>query len=160
MKLRILFLTTVAPVLRKFRIFLLHLKGYKNISYKSVVEHDVKLDRVNPAGIHLGDFSSLASGTAVLSHEHVFRNPNDYNLPYMAETTIGKRCAIGINVIILCGVHIGDECIIGAGSIVTKDIPSHSIAVGVPARVIKSGIRMDDNHILIKEHKEENANDK
>jgi maltose O-acetyltransferase len=47
-------------------------------------------------------------------------------------------------------VHIGDECIIGAGSVVTKDIPSHSIAVGSPARVIKSGIKMDDNHILIK----------
>lgn len=151
MNLRVFLLNKLAPILRKYRIFILHIKGYKNISYNSVVEHNVKLDRVNPKGIFLGDFSSLASGTTVLSHEHVFRDPNDYRIPYMANTVIGKRCAIGINVIILCGVHIGDECIIGAGSIVTKDIPSHSIAVGIPARVIKTGIRMDDNHILIKE---------
>lgn len=151
MNLRVFLLNKLAPILRKYRIFILHIKGYTNISFNSVVEHNVKLDRVNPKGIFLGDFSSLASGTTVLSHEHVFRDPNDYRIPYMANTVIGKRCAIGINVIILCGVHIGDECIIGAGSIVTKDIPSHSIAVGIPARVIKTGIRMDDNHILIKE---------
>ena len=151
MKLRILLLNKLAPIRRKLRIIMLHVRGYSNISINSVVEHDVKLDRVNPKGIYLGDYSSLASGTAVLSHEHVFRDPNDYNTPYMADTVIGKRCAIGINVIILCGVHIGDECIIGAGSVVTKDIPSHSIAVGSPARVIKSGIKMDDNHILIKQ---------
>lgn len=151
MNLRVFLLNKLAPILRKYRIFILHIKGYKNISYNSVVEHNVKLDRVNPKGIFLGDFSSLASGTTVLSHEHVFRDPNDYRIPYMADTVIGKRCAVGINVIILCGVHIGDECIIGAGSVVTKDIPSHSIAVGSPARVIKTGIRMDDNHILIKD---------
>lgn len=151
MKPRIYLMTRLAPIVRKIRIFILHIKGYSNISFQSVVEHDVKLDKVNPKGIYLGDYSSLASGTAVLSHEHVIRDPNDYNTPYMANTVIGKRCAIGINVIILCGVHIGDECIIGAGSVVTKDIPSHSIAVGVPARVIKSGIKMDDKHILVKE---------
>ena len=151
MKLRIYLLNKLAPILRKFRIAMLHVKGYTNISYNSVVEHNVNLDRVNPKGIYLGDYSSLASGTTVLSHEHVFRNPDNYNIPYMADTVIGKRCAVGINVIILCGVHIGDECIIGAGSVVTKDIPSHSIAVGSPARVIKSGIKMDDNHILVKE---------
>lgn len=151
MNLRVFLLNKLAPILRKYRIFILHIKGYKNISYNSVVEHNVKLDRVNPKGVYLGEYSSLASGTTVLSHEHVFRDPSDYRIPYMADTVIGKRCAVGINVIILCGVHIGDECIIGAGSVVTKDIPSHSIAVGSPARVIKTGIRMDDNHILIKE---------
>lgn len=150
MNLRIYLMTKIAPLVRKTRIAILHMKGYSNISFDSVVEHNVMLDKVNPKGIHLGRYSSLAGGTAVLSHEHVFRNPNDYNIPHMADTVIGERCAIGINVIILCGVKIGDECIIGAGSVVTKDIPSNSIAVGNPARVIKSGIRMDDKHILIK----------
>ena len=151
MNLRIYLLSKIPPLIRKWRVFILHLKGYKNISYSAVIEHNVGLDRVNPAGIYVGDYSSLASGTVVLSHEHVFRDPKDYNTPYMANTIVGKRCAVGINVIILCGVKIGDECIIGAGSVVTKDIPSHSIAVGSPAKVIKSGIRMDDNHIMIKQ---------
>ena len=51
--------------------------------------------------------------------------------------TIGNDCWIGGNVTILPGVTIGDGCTIGAGSVVVKDIPSGSIAVGNPARVIR-----------------------
>ena len=50
---------------------------------------------------------------------------------------IGNRSWIGANTIILPGVTIGDNTVIGAGSIVTKDIPSNVIAVGSPARVIR-----------------------
>lgn len=50
---------------------------------------------------------------------------------------IGKNCWIGEKVIILPGVNIGDNSIIGAGSVVTKDIPPNCIAVGNPARIIK-----------------------
>jgi lipopolysaccharide O-acetyltransferase len=51
--------------------------------------------------------------------------------------TIGEGCWIGQNVIVLPDVNIGDKCVIGANSVVTKDIPSYSIAVGMPAKVIK-----------------------
>lgn len=51
--------------------------------------------------------------------------------------TIGRNCWIGARVIILPGVTIGNFSIIGAGSVVTKDIPEYSIAVGNPAHVIK-----------------------
>lgn len=50
---------------------------------------------------------------------------------------IGNNCWIGAKVTILDGVKIGDNCIIGAGSVVTHDIESNSVAVGVPAKVIK-----------------------
>lgn len=50
---------------------------------------------------------------------------------------IGEFCWIGEKVLILPGVTVGDWCIIGAGSVVNKSIPSYSIAVGNPARVIK-----------------------
>lgn len=53
-------------------------------------------------------------------------------------TTIGEYCWIGEKVIILPGVEIGDWCVIGAGSCVTSNIPSYSIAVGNPAKVIKT----------------------
>lgn len=56
----------------------------------------------------------------------------------ISEVSIGDGVWIGNNVIILPGVHIGKKSIIGAGSVVTKDIPDFSIAVGNPARVIKS----------------------
>ncbi|MBO5051103.1 MAG: transferase [Clostridia bacterium] len=51
--------------------------------------------------------------------------------------TIGNDVWIGGRVIILPGVTIGDGCIIGAGAVVTRDIPPYSVAVGVPARVVR-----------------------
>jgi hypothetical protein len=52
--------------------------------------------------------------------------------------TVGNNVYIGVRTIILPGVNIGDNSIIGAGSIVTKDIPPNSVAAGIPARVIKT----------------------
>ena len=54
-----------------------------------------------------------------------------------AQVTIGNDVWIGRRVIILPGVSIGDGCVIGASAVVTKDIPPYSIAVGVPAKVVK-----------------------
>ena len=56
---------------------------------------------------------------------------------YAKPVTIGENCWIAGNVTILPDVTIGDNTIIGAGSVVTKDIPSNVIAVGNPCRVIK-----------------------
>ena len=56
--------------------------------------------------------------------------------PTSGKVTIGNNVSFGQNVMVLKGVSIGDNCFIGAGSIVTKDIPEGSIAVGAPCRVI------------------------
>lgn len=61
------------------------------------------------------------------------RNFVEYALPI----TIGDDCWIGGNTTVMPGVTIGKGCTIGAGSVVTKDIPEFSVAVGVPAKVIK-----------------------
>jgi maltose O-acetyltransferase len=53
----------------------------------------------------------------------------------LGRINIGSRCFIGDSVIVLPGVTIGDDCIIGAGSVVVHDIPSNSVAAGNPARV-------------------------
>ena len=52
-------------------------------------------------------------------------------------TTIGRRASIGSNVTLLCGITIGEEAIVGAGSVVTKDVPARTIVVGNPARVLR-----------------------
>lgn len=57
--------------------------------------------------------------------------------PICRPIRIGNRVWCGVNVTILAGVTIGDDVVVGAGSVVCRDIPSNSIAVGVPARVIK-----------------------
>ena len=83
----------------------------------------------------------VASNVLVTNENHGI-NPES-TTPYMdqklsaQDVKIGNGCWIGEKVSILSGVTIGEKCIIGAGSIVTKSIPSYSIAVGNPARIIK-----------------------
>ena len=56
---------------------------------------------------------------------------------WASEIRIGNDVWLGANVTILPGVSIGDNVVVGAGAVVTKDIPDNSLAVGVPARVMK-----------------------
>ena len=58
-------------------------------------------------------------------------------MEWACPVNIGDNCWIGGSVTILPGVTIGDGCTIGAGSVVVKDIPSYSVAVGNPAKVIR-----------------------
>lgn len=104
-----------------------------DISPSARISVGARLDRTYPQGVHIGDESYVASGAIIFSH--------DYCKPVHAHTFIGKRCFIGANAIITCGVTIGDEVIVGAGAIVTKDVPSYCIVAGNPARVIRRGIR-------------------
>lgn len=60
------------------------------------------------------------------------------NVDLLGPIKVGNNVFIGNNVIVLPGVTIGDNVVIGAGAVVAKDIPSNSVAAGVPARVIKS----------------------
>lgn len=58
-------------------------------------------------------------------------------LCYARPVHIGNDCWFGANVTVCPGVTIGDNCVIGAGSVVTRDIPANSFAAGVPCRVIR-----------------------
>lgn len=111
-------------------------KIYKMDLGKNVrIAHKAHLDKsVNPTGIHIGDRTWVLNGAFVLAHDHC--------RSLIANTFIGHDCVIGINAIIMPGVKIGDEVVIGSGSVVTKDIPSNCIAVGNPAKIIKTNIHV------------------
>ena len=55
----------------------------------------------------------------------------------MQSTVVKKRASIGSNATILCGVTVGENAMIGAGAVVTCDVPANAIVAGVPARVIR-----------------------
>lgn len=119
-------------IIRVRHILLTKLYGM-DISTNARISVGAKLDKTYPKGIHIGEESYVASGAIVFSH--------DYTRALHQDTYIGRRCFIGANAIIMCGVHLGDEVIVGAGSIVTKDIPSNTIVAGNPARIIKQNIK-------------------
>ncbi|MBP5342318.1 helix-turn-helix domain-containing protein [bacterium] len=75
--------------------------------------------------------------------------PKITDMPYKGDTVVGNDCWIGQNVTILPGVHIGNGVIIGANSVVTKDLPSYSICAGNPCAIKK--MRFDDDIIKILE---------
>lgn len=91
-------------------------------------------------GITIGNDVSIAHGTTIMSSNHNYAVPTEKirDAPIiLAPVTIGDDVWIGAGVRILSGVCIGSGSVIGAGAVVTHDIPSCSVAVGVPARIIK-----------------------
>ena len=97
-------------------------------------------------GVTIGDNTLIASKVFISDHNHgcyngeIQSSPNEKPISRVLkseEINIGRNVWIGEFVSVLPGVTIGDGAIIGAMSVVTKDIPSNSIAVGSPARVIK-----------------------
>ena len=131
----------VATIFRKIRVFKLRLKGC-DIPYSAIIEGSVLLDKLYPRGIHIGENTLVAGGVTILSHDHCKRVGN--NQPFLIDTFIGKNCFIAVGAIILPGVKIGDEVIVGAGAVVTKDVPSNNVVAGNPARIIRENIKMND----------------
>lgn len=89
--------------------------------------------------LNIGQYCAIGPSCYITDHDHGL----DISLPPLQQpmiakgTKIGDRVWIGANVTILKGVTIGNDTVVGAGSIVTKDLPERAIAVGSPARVIK-----------------------
>lgn len=93
-----------------------------------------KFDLTFPKGVHVGPYSYIAFGARILTH--------DRTRGLYLHTRIGANCFIGGESLILPGVTIGDDCVIGAGSVVTKDVPPRSVVAGNPAKILRTGIEV------------------
>ena len=117
-----------------------------NIGHEVRISMGARLDKTNPKGIHIGDFTAITSGAAILTH--------DFDNRLHTDVYIGRNCFIGYGAIVLPGVRIGDSVIVTGNSVVGRDVPSNSIVMGNPARVVESnivtgpwGIRLDKGNI-------------
>ena len=88
-------------------------------------------------GIYIGDGALIGHNTVLATLNHGLLPEERHDL-IPKPINIGKNVWIGSNSTILPGVTIGDNAVIGAGSVVTKDIPENMMAVGSPAKVIRS----------------------
>jgi maltose O-acetyltransferase len=97
--------------------------------------------------VTIGDHCNFGPNTTIvtplhsmLAHERrpmTCKDGKERFLCYAKPVKIGNDCWFGANVTVCPGVEIGDNCVIGAGSVVTKSIPANTFAAGVPARVIR-----------------------
>lgn len=98
----------------------------------------------------------LSPNVYITDCDHEYRN---INIPIINQgivqqerkVLIGKETYVGINCVIVGDVTIGEHCVIGANSVVTKDIPDYSVAVGCPAKVIKRFDRESETWQKVKE---------
>ena len=141
-------------MLRRFcgKLMLAHCGKKVNIERNALFSKKVSLGDYSGIGVNAKIYGSCVIGDHVMmgedctvitrNHKHDRTDIPMMEQGFQAEKTvyIGNDVWIGDRVILLPGVHIGDGCIIGAGAVVTHDVPPYSIAAGVPARVIKSRI--------------------
>ena len=93
-----------------------------------------QFDRTFPKGVHVGAYSYIAFETRILCH--------DRTRGLYLHTRVGENCFIGGRCLILPGVEIGDNSVIGAGSVVTKSVPPRSVVAGNPAKILRSDIEV------------------
>ena len=112
----------------------------------------MQIDRSRPYLLTIGEYCKITSGVTILTHDYsrsVLRRAYGEVIGEGRRTTIGNNVFIGMNAIILMGTHIGDNVIIGAGSVVNGTIPSNVVVAGNPAQVI----RTLDEHYQIKKRR-------
>jgi len=132
-------LEPLAP--RKLRPILIRKMGC-HVGKNTFFGDYVRMDTSYADMIYIGDYTHVTSGCRLLCHQRDLTGycvgDNAASLGYKTgELHIGKGVMVGMETIIMPGVTIGDGAIIGAGSIVTRDIPAWTIATGRPARVVK-----------------------
>lgn len=88
--------------------------------------------------ITIGDYVSVAPDVFITASDYRFQAGTRFREQPKREqdVTLGNDVWLGTRVVVTAGVHIGDGCIVGAGAVVTHDLPPGCIAVGVPARVV------------------------
>ena len=91
------------------------------------------LTLVDDGHIYVGDYTMIGPNVTIATAGHpILPELREKGYQYNMEVHIGKNCWLGSGVVVLPGVTIGDNVVVGAGSIVTKDLPSNVVAVGNP----------------------------
>lgn len=110
------------------------------------------------ARVKIGDNCQMAPNVAIYTAGHpVYPTTRNSMYEYGKEVTIGDNVWIGGNTVICPGVHVGSHVVIGAGSVVTRDIPDWSVAAGNPCRVIRKITEADKRKLFRQEEIDEEA---
>ena len=127
--------------------------GGKHIHFGKYVYCNFNCTLVDDTHIYVGDYTELGPNVVIATAGHpILPELREQVYQYNAPVRIGRNCWLGAGVIVMPGVTIGDNTVIGAGSIVTKDIPANVVAVGNPCRVMRE-INEHDREYYYKDRK-------
>lgn len=109
----------------------------KNITIENDVRINANCVLQAHAPIHIGRHTMIGANCSIVTANHDIskREQDAFEALNAAPVTIGNNCWLGVGVIVLPGVSIGDEVVVGAGSIVTRDLPAGTVCFGSPAKV-------------------------
>ena len=112
--------------------------GGAHCHFGKCVYANFNLTLVDDSHIYVGDYTMIAPNVVIATAGHpILPELREKQYQYNMPVHIGRNCWIGAGALIMPGVTIGDNTIIGAGSVVTKDIPANVVAVGNPCRVLR-----------------------
>ena len=112
--------------------------GGRHVHFGKNVFANFNLTIVDDTHVYVGDNVMFAPNVTIATATHpTSPNLREKGYQYNKPVHIGKNCWLGAGAIILPGITIGDNTIIGAGSVVTKDLPANVIAVGNPCRILR-----------------------
>ncbi len=127
--------------------------GGRHVHFGKNVYANFNLTLVDDTHIYVGDHTMIGPNVTIASAGHpILPELREKDYQFNMPVHIGRNCWIGAGVIIVPGINIEDNTVIGAGSIVTKDIPANSVAVGNPCRVIRE-INDRDREYYFKDRK-------
>lgn len=127
--------------------------GGAHVHFGRNVYANFNLTMVDDTHIYVGDYTMFGPNVTIATAGHPIlpelrEQAYQFNMP----VRIGKNCWLGAGVIVMPGITIGDNVVIGAGSVVTKDIPSNVVAVGNPCKVLRE-VGDRDREFYYKERK-------
>lgn len=112
--------------------------GGKHVHFGKFVYANFNLTLVDDTHIYVGDYTMFGPNVTVATAGHpILPELREKVYQYNAPVHIGRNCWIGAGAIILPGITIGDNTVVGAGSVVTKDLPPNVIAAGNPCKVMR-----------------------
>ncbi|MCT3567758.1 sugar O-acetyltransferase [Levilactobacillus brevis] len=112
--------------------------GGHHVHFGNNIYANFNLTLVDDTHIYVGDHTMIGPNVTIATAGHpITPDLRAKNYQYNMPVHIGKNCWLGAGVIVLPGITIGDNVVIGAGSIVTKDLPDNVVAVGNPCHVLR-----------------------
>ena len=127
--------------------------GGKHVHFGKWIFANFNLTLVDDTHIYVGDYTQFGPSVVLATAGHpILPKLREQGYQYNAPIRIGRNCWLGSGVLVMPGVTIGDNVVVGAGAVVTKDLPDNVVAVGNPCRILRE-VNDHDREYYFKDRK-------